>query len=172
VLEKSERNKCLQDLEIAVKENDNATRKIVVIMGGDGSLATTIKFLRTSPVIDLGLTKGKVNFVMLPFGTGNDGAQVFGWGNSPANELWLQDIESLMRDLVKSHAVDLSLWNCEVDGEVYSAAGEKLDKRILMVYYFNLGTDAKVGLDVERNRQKRRCCNYILYVYYGAKTFF
>jgi len=77
-----------------------------------------------------------------------------------------------MRDLVKSQAVNLSLWNCEVNGEVYSAAGKKLDKKILMVYYFNLGTDAKVGLDVERNRQKRRCCNYILYFFYGAKAVF
>lgn len=64
--------------------------------------------------------------MMLPFGTGNDGAQVFGWGNSPSSELWLQDIESLMRDIVKSQVQNLSLWNCEVDGEVYSAGGEKL----------------------------------------------
>ncbi len=152
MLEKTERDKCLEDLTIAIKENDLATRKIVVIMGGDGSLSTTLKFLRTSSEVDQGLTKGKINFVMLPFGTGNDGAQVFGWGNSPTNELWLQDIESLMRDLVKSQVQDLSLWNCEVDGEVYSAAGERLDNKMLMVYYFNLGVDAKVGLDVERNR--------------------
>ncbi len=74
VLEKSEREKCLEDLAAAIKENDNATRKIVVIMGGDGSLATTIKFLRSSSEVDQGLSKGKINFVMLPFGTGNDGA--------------------------------------------------------------------------------------------------
>jgi len=29
-----------------MKENNNQTRKIVVIMGGDGSFATTIKLLR------------------------------------------------------------------------------------------------------------------------------
>lgn len=43
-------------------------------MGGDGSLATTIKFLRTSTDVNQGLCKGKIFFVMLPFGTGNDGA--------------------------------------------------------------------------------------------------
>lgn len=95
-------------------------------MGGDGSLATTIKFLRTSSEVNQALCKGKINFVMLPFGTGNDGAQVFGWGNSPGSELWLQDIESLMRDIVKSQVHNLSLWNCDVDGEVYSAGGEKI----------------------------------------------
>ena len=40
-----------------------------------------------------------------------------------------------------------------------------------MVYYFNLGAEAKIGLDVERNRQKRRCCNYILYAMFGVWTF-
>lgn len=54
--------------------NDNATRKIVCIMGGDGSLATTIKFLRTSNLVDNALSKGKICFAMLPYGTGNDGA--------------------------------------------------------------------------------------------------
>jgi len=43
-------------------------------MGGDGSLSTTISFLRTSSDVDQSLSKGKINFVMLPFGTGNDGA--------------------------------------------------------------------------------------------------
>ncbi len=100
MLEKTERERCLEDLAISIRENDKATRKIVVIMGGDGSLATTIQFLRTSNEVNQGLCKGKINFVMLPFGTGNDGAQVFGWGNSPSSELWLQDIEHLMRDIV------------------------------------------------------------------------
>jgi len=43
-------------------------------MGGDGSFATTIKFLRTNKDVDAGLSKGKICFVVLPFGTGNDGA--------------------------------------------------------------------------------------------------
>ena len=47
VLEAAERNKCLMDLTAEIIENDNATRRIVVIMGGDGSFATTLKFLRT-----------------------------------------------------------------------------------------------------------------------------
>ena len=48
VTEAQERNKCLSDIEAAMRENDNSTRKTVCMMGGDGSLATTIKFLRTS----------------------------------------------------------------------------------------------------------------------------
>ena len=43
-------------------------------MGGDGSFGTTLKFLRKSNEIDKGLSKGKLCFAVLPFGTGNDGA--------------------------------------------------------------------------------------------------
>jgi hypothetical protein len=46
-----------------------------------------------------------------------------------------------------------------------SAGGEKLDNNLLMVYYFNLGFDAKVGLEVERRRKGTRCCNYITYAF-------
>jgi diacylglycerol kinase family enzyme len=74
VLEKTERNKCLEDIQTEINDNDNETRKIIVIMGGDGSFATTIKFLRTSKDVDAGLNKGKLCFAVLPFGTGNDGA--------------------------------------------------------------------------------------------------
>ena len=58
----------------AFQDNDNSVRKVVCIMGGDGSLAKTIQFLRTSPIIDQAMQKGKLSFCMLPFGTGNDGA--------------------------------------------------------------------------------------------------
>lgn len=88
VLEKSERNKCLEELCADILENDNQTRRIVCIMGGDGSFATTIKFLRTNKDVALGLSKGKFCFVTLPFGTGNDGGQAFGWGSQPLG-IWM-----------------------------------------------------------------------------------
>ena len=42
-------------------------------MGGDGSFATTIQLLRTNNDIAQAMNKGKICFVTLPFGTGNDG---------------------------------------------------------------------------------------------------
>ena len=39
-------------------------------MGGDGSLAQTIKELRTNKVINDNINK--LTFCLLPFGTGND----------------------------------------------------------------------------------------------------
>ena len=61
-------------MEQAINEDNKAVRKVVCIMGGDGSLATTIKFLRGSIVVNTYLAKGRLSFAMLPFGTGNDGA--------------------------------------------------------------------------------------------------
>ena len=62
---------------------DPESDKIVGIMGGDGSMGTTLKFLREIPEIEAGLVSKEVGLVILPFGTGNDTAQVFGWGNHP-----------------------------------------------------------------------------------------
>ena len=38
----------------------------------------------------------------------------------------------------------------------------------MLTYYFNMGVDAVVGMAVERNRTRRRCCNYIIYALKGA----
>lgn len=131
-------------------------------------MATTIKFLRTSKVVNQALMRGKISFVMLPYGTGNDGAQTFGWGTTAEDEPWLTNLEELMRDIITSQTEQLTLWNVMVEGEVYDAHMNKVDNRMLLCYYFNMGLDALAGLCVERNRTKRRCCNYILYALYGV----
>ena len=77
-------------------------RRIVSILGGDGSLGTTVKFLRTSAVVESAMERGDLYFNPLPYGTGNDGAQIMGWGSTPTNESWHTDLESLMRDIVSS----------------------------------------------------------------------
>lgn len=76
VIEGQEREKAMNDIKKSVKDQDsqNSTRRIVCIMGGDGSLATTVKMLRGSETINQALIRGKLVFCMLPFGTGNDGA--------------------------------------------------------------------------------------------------
>ena len=72
-----------------------------------------------------------------------------------------------MRDIITSQTESLSLWNAIVDGEVYDPNGERVNNQILLTYYFNMGVDAVVGMAVERNRTKRRCCNYIIYALKG-----
>ena len=65
----------------------------------------------------------------------------------------MQDIEILMRNLVKATIMDLSLWNCKVNGMLQNSKGESIEgNTIQMCYYFNLGLDAKVVHEVEKHR--------------------
>lgn len=49
-------------------------------MGGDGSLGIILKQLRAIPLINAYMDK--IYFCLLPYGTGNDTARVFGWGSN------------------------------------------------------------------------------------------
>lgn len=60
-----------EDITGAGSENRD---RYLVIMGGDGSLATTLKMLRTRPIIEEAMRQKLLSFVMLPFGTGCDAA--------------------------------------------------------------------------------------------------
>ncbi len=59
--------------DLSGEGKDNRDRYLG-IMGGDGSLATTLKMLRTNAVIEKALSQRLVSFITLPFGTGCDTA--------------------------------------------------------------------------------------------------
>ena len=111
VREPAERELCMNmlDEDLTGEGNENRDRYLG-IMGGDGSLATTLKMLRTSPAIDEALKQKMISFVLLPFGTGCDTAQIFGWGNCPQDEEWLDRLESLIEDIVTAENDALSVW--------------------------------------------------------------
>lgn len=84
VLEPEERALCMRLMEEDITGPGHEQRdRFLGIMGGDGSLATTLKMLRSRPPIESALKQKKISFVLLPFGTGCDTAQIFGWGNCP-----------------------------------------------------------------------------------------
>ncbi len=72
---------------------------MVVVMGGDGSLAQTIKELRKSKAVNDGVNK--LTFCSLPFGTGNDTGQVFGWGSGPGP--WAESLDTLINALIGAY---------------------------------------------------------------------
>ena len=111
-----ERMECRGQIEKDLLEKPDSD-KIVGIMGGDGSMGTTLKFLREVKTIEDGLVKKDVGICILPFGTGNDTAQVFGWGNQPQDEFWFDDIGELINDIVTAKNDSLSLWQVRVDTE-------------------------------------------------------
>ena len=42
---------------------------------------------------------------------------MFGWGNVPSDEPWLDDINSLIKDVVTGYQDLLSIWKVEVQTE-------------------------------------------------------
>ena len=85
---------------------------IIAVMGGDGSLSQTLKHLRTSEIINTHINK--ITFCSLPYGTGNDTGQTFGWGgkfklyvliycNLENPGPWAEDIETLMNALIGAY---------------------------------------------------------------------
>lgn len=115
VLEAEERTLCMDMLEADISGEGSTTRdRYLGIMGGDGSLATTLKMLRTRPLIETAMQQKLISFVLLPFGTGCDAAQIFGWGNCPQDEDWFDRIDALTEDIVTAENDALSVWQCEV----------------------------------------------------------
>ena len=98
-----------------MKQGSVGRDRSVAIMGGDGTLGRTVSYLRQSLLVEQALSKQTCGITILPFGTGNDTAQVFGWGNSPEDESWLVDLTTLMEDIVFAKNDQLALWNVRVE---------------------------------------------------------
>lgn len=156
--------------DITSEGSDNRDRYLG-IMGGDGSLATTIKMLRSKSVIEKALKQKLVSFVLLPFGTGCDTAQIFGWGNCPQDEDWLESIQTLTEEIVTAENDALSVWKVQIqttrseratersktdqtvfkpeqriDVGIYDAFDEPVfTNEFLMCCYFNIGFEPRVG---------------------------
>ena len=67
----------LQLYSFVFLDSSNA-QTVVIIMGGDGSLGQLVKQLSEHKEIYSRLEQ--IHFCLLPYGTGNDTAQVLGWG--------------------------------------------------------------------------------------------
>ena len=75
VREPAERELCMNMLEEDLTGEGTENRdRYLGIMGGDGSLATTLIMLRTRSPIEEALRQKMISFVLLPFGTGCDTA--------------------------------------------------------------------------------------------------
>ena len=145
-------------------------------MGGDGSLGRFIGEIEAVPELEHHVAC--FQYALLPYGTGNDTSQVFGWGEEEGD--WGKTIETLVDAIFNSEVKNLTLWKVEVVGDTFMPPSdpnqqeEQISKKdlvtgdnlcsITMACYFNLGFDGEIGFDFERQRTQTRICNKVLYV--------
>eukprot|EP00347_Sterkiella_histriomuscorum_P011684 403371505 len=166
---KEDKKKYIAFFNNNLPQASNSNQVICAIMGGDGTLGQCLKELRMNPIIDEHINK--LTFAALPFGTGNDTGQVFGWGADPGP--WAEDIDTLINCLIGAYKDQLTLWRVTVDGDIFTPFDEALkEKSLPMCCYFNIGIDAEIGATVERNRRRSKCMNSLIYILVGAMKIF
>lgn len=79
-------------------------------MGGDGSLGCFIDDISEDQEIAENI--GKIVFVPLPYGTGNDLSRSLGWGFKEGP--WGRDLETLSRYMVNAPQDMFTVWDVHV----------------------------------------------------------
>lgn len=141
---------------LAMKE-----RCIVLSAGGDGTFTWVIDLLRKSGV---DVYSPYLVFSAIPFGTGNDLAQSFGWGRKVSKRVTRD--AGLFYDLVKSYTrdgtiINHDLWEIRVCGGKCEDGGAM--KR-LMSNYLTIGLQGQVGASFEKKRGGTRFRNAVEYI--------
>ena len=66
------------------------------VVGGDGTMMGVVR-----DAIAIGLNMDHIILCLLPYGTGNDFAKVFGWGSQPKT-MWTNNISTLLKSIVNA----------------------------------------------------------------------
>ncbi|KEG04781.1 diacylglycerol kinase, putative [Plasmodium vinckei vinckei] len=156
----------------------------VIIAGGDGTLNWVLKESEAH-----GIDTSVFAISIIPFGTGNDFANAFGWKN-PMGILKPKDTFSILSKVVnkvlKSEVLYHDYWNIEVilneDGYFDKINSKTRKKEILiennqnvkalkfaMANYFSIGIDSRIGRGFERQRKNNAILNKMVYLFEGFK---
>ena len=91
-------------IQKTVAEYSETATIVVALMGGDGGIMRAIQVLE--PMTDI----GKIVFVALPFGSGNDMAQTLNWGPDTSMR-YLQNLRAIMKEIVLNCKVTkVNIW--------------------------------------------------------------
>ncbi|KJP89978.1 hypothetical protein AK88_00434 [Plasmodium fragile] len=169
--------------EGTVGEHENICA-YVLVAGGDGTLNWFLKEAEQYDIKD-----DKIALGVIPFGTGNDFANAFGWKKMDGffNYTYLFDIlKKIVNQTFKSKIEKHDYWNVHVvlkeDGYFNKISSKTKKKETLteneknvkvlklcMSNYFSIGIDSRIGRGFERHRQKSAFVNKLIYVIEGFK---
>eukprot|EP00347_Sterkiella_histriomuscorum_P013493 403364507 len=164
----------LKDLQ---EQCDRSVKIIMVTAGGDGSLVGIIQSAK-----DQGVNIEELVCCPLPYGTGNDLSRVINWGgNSHASHF--STIEKLVNEIcLNTEEQQINVWKVQVkyrkDGATLTTNSRTRDLdedpslvfERYMINYFGLGEDGRLGLEFEKRRTGKRCCNDCCYFWVGFKS--
>ncbi|CDU20013.1 hypothetical protein YYC_00590 [Plasmodium yoelii 17X] len=156
----------------------------VIIAGGDGTLNWVLK---EAELYDIDTSIFAIS--MIPFGTGNDFANAFGW-KKPIGMLKPKDTFGILNNVIsqifKSEILYHDYWNIEVvlneDGYFDKINSKTKQKETLtknndnvknlkfhMTNYFSIGIDSRIGRGFERHRKNNAILNKMVYAIEGFK---
>ncbi|EPR61591.1 diacylglycerol kinase accessory domain (presumed) domain-containing protein [Toxoplasma gondii GT1] len=164
-------------------QDDNVIR--VLVAGGDGTVmwcAAEADAHRIDPM--------KIAFGVIPYGTGNDFANAFGWkewrGLRPFDGA-MKTMRRLLSRWSQARVVHHDLWSVKVvlkdDGEFTKINSETRKKQVLqdstgrrvqkmtfvMSNYFSMGVESRIGRGFDRHRRQSQLLNKMTYGIEGVK---
>lgn len=98
-------------------QQHSAVFPYIVIAGGDGTFIGIMEQLSAN-----GIDLLKANFCVLPFGTGNDLAQVTGWGSGVdgfAKTTVVKTLKCIMSELKNATISQINVWEIDVKCAVF-----------------------------------------------------
>lgn len=156
---------------------DRNMRIIMVTAGGDGSIIGIVTKAK-----EYGVDIENLLCCPLPYGTGNDLSRVLNWTGRPNGAIYAT-MENLMNEIcLNSQEQPINIWRVQVnyrnDGATLTTNSRtrELDEDTqvfdrLMINYFGLGEDGRLGLEFEKRRTGNRHCNDCCYFWVGFKAF-
>lgn len=151
----------------------------IIAAGGDGTVIWTV-----SEAMAHKLDLSRVFFGTIPYGTGNDFSNSFGWGVSPPHNLLshnMKELRELAKMWLQAETRSHDLWDIEVylnpkGGRILQQDGKRKERknpgptfRKKMGNYFSFGPESKIGYDFDKRRTKSRGANKLVYALSGVK---
>nr|ASN64456.1 diacylglycerol kinase 1 [Eimeria falciformis] len=158
----------------------------VLVAGGDGTVMWCLSEMKSTGV------NGEVCAIgVVPYGTGNDFSNAFGWNSFNAANPFdssLHTLRSILDHCMKASVVYHDLWSVRVclrpgghftkinsttrKKEVVESAGRPVEELFFtMSNYFSMGVESRIGRGFDRHRTKSQTLNKMRYGIEGLKKF-
>ncbi|SIO73746.1 diacylglycerol kinase [Babesia microti strain RI] len=159
----------------------------IIVVGGDGTVLWCLSELDAH-----GINYDKVSIGVVPYGTGNDFANAFGWKSIKLCNFfdkYLKTLRSVVSTFINAPVVKHDLWEISIsvgkDGHFSKINQTSKSEEIIcdnlstiktlnftMCNYFSIGVESKIGRGYDRYRGLSRFKNKSRYIIEGFKKLF